>query len=224
MAYTLQEFRDLVRAQLDTDAEELTDTLLNAWLREGWRFCVNRNRRWPFYASTWSVPVVVGTSAYTVADLGTTGNEISELEAILDDEGVPLRWLGHQQANGHFINSTGKPTHWNATAGVLRLYPNPDNSFTFTALGYREPVEWVGTNTAATSDLPAEFDDAILNWSIGRAFQRQEDGDLGVMHLDQAEVILRQLQKKYMKHASSFPLVLNDGVRVNTDRAVVWNV
>ena len=36
--------------------------------------------------------------------------------------------------------------------------------------------------------------------------------------------IMRQLQKKYMKHASSFPLVLNDGVRVNTDRAVVWNV
>jgi hypothetical protein len=110
-------------------------------------------------------------------------------------------------------------------AGQIRLFPTPESVQTFTAFGWREPAEWVATNNAgATSDLPDVFDDVILEWSLGRAFQRQEDGDLGVMHLDQAEVLLRQLQRRFMKHVSSAPMILNDGVHVMAERPVNWSV
>lgn len=224
MAYTLQEFRDLVRAQLDTDSDDLTDALLNVWVREGWRLCVNRNRRWPFYRSSWSVAVTPSVGVYAFGDLGSPGNDVGEIEAVLDEQDRPLTWVGFEQAESLLAQADSRPTHWTIVADQLRLFPTPNDAFTFTAYGYRSPVEWVGTNAGATTDLPDPFDDVILNWCLGRAFQRQEDGDLGVMHLDQADFILRQLQKKYMHYGSSFPLVLNDGVRRTVERPVVWGV
>lgn len=224
MSYTLQDFRDLVRAQLDTDADDLTNPLIDAWVREGWRTCVNRNRRWPFYRSTWSVPVQATVAAYSFASLGSPTNQVGELQTVLDHEGNPLTWVGLEQAQKLLSTSSTKPTYWTVEGNSLLLFPTPGDSFTFTAYGYRLPIEWVGVNTGATSDLPDDFDDVILNWCIGRAFQRQEDGDLGVMHLDQSDFLLRQLQKQYMKYGSSFPLVLNDGVRDSVQPSVVWNV
>jgi hypothetical protein len=224
VAYTLQEFRDLVRAQLDTDADDLTDTLVNVWVREGWRVCVNRNRRWPFYRSSWPLTLAPSVGVYPFGDVGVPGNEVAEIEAVLDDEDRPLRWVGFEQGEAMASASGSKPTHWTVVADQVRVFPRPSEPFTFTAYGYRSPVDWVGVDAGASSDLPDEFDDVILNWCLGRAFQRQEDGDLGVMHLDQAEFLLRQLQKRFMHYGSSFPLVLNDGVRRKAERPVVWGV
>ncbi len=224
MSYTLQDFRDLVRAQLDTDSDDLTDRLLDAWVREGWRTCVNRNRRWPFYRSSWTVPVLATVDSYSFASLGSATNEVAELQVLLDHEDKPLTWAGLEQAQVLMSASSSRPTHWTVEGDSLVLFPTPGDSYTFTAYGYRRPVEWVGVDAGETSDLPDDFDDVILNWCIGRAFQRQEDGDMGVMHLDQADFLLRQLQKQYMKYGSSFPLVLNDGVRRPVERPVVWNV
>lgn len=224
MAYTLQDFRDRVRAQLDTDADDLTDLLVDTWVREAWRYCVNRNRRWPFYRSSWQFTTVAATATYDESSLGGPANTVQELDGVLGDDGAPLRWVGFEEAQRSFVDASGEPLFWTVNAGVLRLYPTPDAAFTLTAYGFREPVEWVNGDSSLQSDMPEAFDDVILEWAIGRAFQRQEDGDLGVMHLDQAEVLLRNLQKRWMRHASSAPLVLNDGVRSSVERPVVWNV
>lgn len=224
MAYTLQDFRDLVRAQLDTDIDDLTDRLVDAWVREAWRMCVNRNRRWPFYRSSWSVPVLASVASYSFASLGSPSNDIAEIATVIDDDNKPLTWAGLEQGQMLMSASSSKPTHWTIEGDNLVLYPTPGTAYTYTAYGYRRPVEWGSTSAGETSDLPDDFDDVILNWIVGRAFQRQEDGDLGVMHLDQADFLLRQLQKQYMRYNSSFPLVLNDGVRRPVERPVVWNV
>jgi hypothetical protein len=224
MPYTLQQFRDLVRAQLDTDADDLPDVLVDSWVREGWRFCVNRHRRWPFYETVWPLPVTAGVGVYDERGLGDNGGGVPiEIDAVHDDNGVPLSWIGFNQAGT--LGVSGGPTRfWSRNAGQLYLFPAPETSTNFAAYGSRESYDWVGDGGEATSDLPPEFDDVVLNWVLGRAFQRQEDGDLGVMHLDQAEVLLRQLQRRWMRYMSSAPLVLNGGVPRHGERLVVWDV
>jgi hypothetical protein len=223
-SYTLGEFRNLVRAQLDADSDDLPDTLIDVWVREGWRFCVNRKRRWAFYASQWSFTIgPEGDARVPLESLGTPENSPLEIEAVLA-EAKPLRWVGPTQGIDRFGEQRGEPAHWTQLLNGLVVLPLPNRERTFLALGYRKPVDWVADGGSATSDLPPDFDDVILNWSVGRAFQRQEDGDLGVMHLDQAEVLLRTLERRWTKHAVSAPLILNDGVRDGRARVVNWNV
>jgi hypothetical protein len=225
MSYTLQDFRELTRLQLDTDTDDLPDRLVDSWVREGWRFCVNRNRRWPFYRGEWTFASTAGVPAYDESLLVGSVTAPLELDGVLDADGEPLRWVGFEDGQRNFHGRSGVPKFWSLNAGQIRLFPTPESVQTFSAYGWREPAEWVATdNAGATSDLPDVFDDVILEWSLGRAFQRQEDGDLGVMHLDQAEVLLRQLQRRFMKHASSSPMILNDGVHVTSERPVNWSV
>jgi hypothetical protein len=225
VAYSLQDFRDRVRAQLDTDADDLTDLLVDTWVREAWRYVSNRNRRWPFYRSSWTLTTVAGTATYDESTLGGAANAVQELDGIIDAEGVPLRWVGFEDAQRTLVGQSGVPQFWSVNAGLVRLFPTPAAAYTLTLYGFRQPVEWVdGQNPGNTSDLPDDFDDVLLEWTIGRAFQRQEDGDLGVMHLDQAEVLLRNLQRRWMRQTAAAPLVLNDGVRRVVERPVVWTV
>ncbi len=111
MSYTLQDFRDLVRAQLDTDSDDLTDRLLDTWVREGWRTCVNRNRRWPFYRSSWTVPVLASVDSYSFASLGSATNEVAELQVLLDHEDKPLTWAGLEQAQVLMSAAATTATH-----------------------------------------------------------------------------------------------------------------
>jgi hypothetical protein len=225
MALSLTDFRALIRLQLDSDPEDLTDPLIDSWVREGWRYCVYRNRRWPFYRSAWQFTAVEGNGAYDEGSLGGPANAIQELDAVIGADGAPLRWVGFEEGQRAWGDASGRPLHWTVNAGVLRLYPTPDAAYSMTAYGFRLPVDWVDEAAPGQkSDLPDAFDDVILEWCIGRAYQRQEDGDMGVMHLDQAEVLLRNLQRRYMRQTSSAPLVLNDGVRHSAERAVVWDL
>lgn len=225
MAYTLQDFRELVRLQLDTDEDDLPDRLVDVWVREAWRWVTNRNRRWPFYRSDWSLSTAATVTDYPLAGLTVGGSEPHEVDAVVDDRGIPLRWVGAVDGVREFGVTSGRPQAWTVDGDTLRVFPNPDGAYVLAVSGFRKPVEWVdGANSGATSDLPDVFDDVMLEWVVGRAFQRQEDGDLGVMHLDQAEVLLRGLQRRFMRQTSAHPLVLNGGVERTAGRTVVWNL
>jgi hypothetical protein len=225
MSYTLQDFRELTRLQLDTDADDFPDRLVDAWVREGWRFCVNHNRRWPFLRGEWSVTTTAGVGFYPVDALVGVG-DVGELDGVVAATGRPLVWVGFDEAQRAFGSSdNGEPSHWSMSAAGLRLFPVPDAVQTLRVYGWVEPTDWVvGSDGGATSGLPAGFDDVILEWCIGRAFQRQEEGSLGVMHLDQADVLLRKLKSRLMPHMSSHPLILNDGVGFGGVRRAVWDV
>jgi len=225
VAYTLQDFRDLTRIQLDTDTDDLPDRLIDSWVREGWRFCVNHNRRWPFLRGEWSVTTDPNVGVYPV-DALVGSYVVGELDAVVAATGRPLVWVGFDEAQRAFGGSdSGEPTHWTVFAAGLRLFPTPDAVQTLGVYGWLEPADWVaGGLGGATSGLPDGFDDVILEWCIGRAFQRQEEGSLGVMHLDQADVMLRKLKSRLMPHMSSHPLILNDGVGFSNVQRVVWNV
>lgn len=227
MGYTVQQFRSLLRDQLDTDSEDISDSLIDAWLREGWRYCVHRRRRWPFLRGTWKLAVAGGLNVYplTAFTQSTPSGAVPlEVDAVFDADGRPLRWVGFEQAQNTFSrNPSGTPRYWSADPVNLFLYPVPQASTTVQLWGWREPTLWPA-GEGSTTQIPSEFDDVILNWSIGRAFQRQEEGDLGVMHLDQAEVLLKQLERRFGKHAASAPMILSDGVPPPAERPVAWNV
>jgi hypothetical protein len=95
-------------------------------------------------------------------------------------QGFPLRPLSVEEADqmlgnsGVAVNSgypTGTPTHYWVYAGKINLYPAPANSGTGDiALNYTKYPTPV-TTTSDVPELPAEYDNRIVEYCIAQAFE-----------------------------------------------------
>lgn len=202
MSYTLQQFRDLVRATLDLGVADLTDSLVDSWIREGLERAQGR-REWPFYETSWSFTTAVDDENYTFAAVAAahpSGYEVEEIRSIRAQK-WPLKPMPLEEMDRRSPLSSareGTPTHWTTFSTNVFLYPRPTAVETLQARGIRKPADFVTAgDPAGTHDLPKEFDSVILNWAIGRAYAHQDEPQSAVYYADLSEVTLSDLEKRY---------------------------
>lgn len=203
MSYTLQEFRDLVRATLDLDETDLTDLLVDEWVRDGATRAQSKRQEWPFFSDTWTFNAVAADDTYTLQEITTaTGNgfDIAEIRQVRG-QSWDLQWQDIHDKDLHSTQSsprTGTPTHWSQWEnGDLVLWPQPTATETHQIRGFREPKDWVRDGAAGESDMPMAFDSPILNWAIGRAYAQQDEPATALYYADMADLRLDELVARY---------------------------
>lgn len=215
MALNLQQIRDYVRVHLDIEIEDLPDTVLDIFIREGSKRIERAEDRWPFYEKVFPLTTVAAQRDYVFA------TDIAEdLESVhgIRGEQWEMRNLGVDQGDMRWprnISQTGEPSHFAVWNKTLRLYPDPDGAYDLLIRGYRKPLDWVTTGAGESPDLPDELHNTVALWALSRAYNQQEDPELGAVYERMFSDELNEFRRRIAaEETRPQPLVLNSRVRV----------
>ena len=164
----LSDMRDYVRNIVDITSNDIADTTMNTFLREGYDVMVYSEKRWPFYEVATTFDTVADQKDYTLSDVATNlsithdGVTFSGASA---PKNVGLREVASMKTTNHVLefigyddadivyplesNTTGDPWYWSMWGGTtgamtLRLYPTPGGVKTISVRGYRNAIEFGG--------------------------------------------------------------------------------
>tara|TARA_R100000808_G_C2147983_1_gene156016 strand:- start:2266 stop:3072 length:807 start_codon:yes stop_codon:yes gene_type:complete len=183
----LSALRTQVRDIVDITSSDISDTVMNNLIREGYDTIVYSEKRWPFYEVALQFDTVGGQKDYSMADVATnlsithdgvtfSGGSapknvgLREIASLKSDSQV-IEFIGYDTGDVIYplnSNSTGNPWYWSmwasgssASAGIsnqtIRIYPTPGSGETIYLRGYRNPVEF-GGNTAIARTAIADTD------------------------------------------------------------------
>ena len=187
----LSDMRDYVRNIVEITSNDIADTTMNTFLREGYDVIVFSEKRWPFYETAVTFDTVASQKDYSMSDVATNlsfthdGVTFSGASA---PSNVGLREIASLKTTNHVLeyigydvgdliypldsNTTGRPWYWSmwssgssASAGIsnqtIRLYPTPGSVQTISVRGYRNAVDF-GGNTAVYRTAIADANTADL--------------------------------------------------------------
>lgn len=173
-ALTVQNIIDRVRNQFgDANGAQVTDAMVINWINDGMREIVVQNDLLQVTGSSNSVANQVEYSLPAgilrmrrVAYSGQTLRPITLEEA---DELIP----SHASVVGGVAGTnypTGTPTHYWIWSGKISFFPAPDTANVALTLYYtRYPTAVEATGD--TPELPAEYDNRIVEYCLAQAFE-----------------------------------------------------
>jgi hypothetical protein len=168
--------RNTVRDITDLDSEDLPDSLLNLYLRDGYYRILDLEKRWTFLEKTFTFNTVAEQREYPIANF--TADPISQVVSIVDNTNIGLRldMVGHDMAEQTYVGSydtSGDPLFYSIWEGKVHLFPKPNNVRTLTVRAYREPIDWI--NAEGNVDASANLHFALVYYACSRVYQRLED-------------------------------------------------
>lgn len=208
MALNLQQIRDFVRAHLDIEAEDLPDTVLDIFIREGSKRIERAEERWPFYETTYDLPTVVAQRDYLFTDISP---ELDSIHGIRGEQ-WELKYIGADYGDKRWprnIQQTAEPSHFTTWGTTLRLYPDPDQIYDLIVRAYRKPLDWVAQGSGGTPDFPDELHNTVATWALSKAYTQQEDIEMGQVYERQFADELNEFRRRLNNTPQPQPLVLN---------------
>ena len=220
----LQELRDAVRLQLDRDTEDLPDTLLDLYIREGFQRSIQQEREWPFYATEWAATTEVSTEGQF-----SFPSDLAGLVEITDSDGHPLIHLGHSMAAASFgaasdIDNTADPAYFSVWGTTVYLWPLPSETATYQIRGYRLPADWVSGGAGAEVDADERLHLPIVHYACSRVYAQDEDEVLQAAYEQSWIAGVGVAREDIMRPQRPTLLVLNSALATPTRRAVSLEV
>jgi hypothetical protein len=193
----LSDFRTYIRNHLDLTAADLTDDIVDEFIREGALMVQYARQRWHFYQTTWTLTTAIDQGAYNVETdpvSSPTGYVVAEIKHLYRPDGTEIFFDSVDVADGG--ESSGNPESYRTWGTTLTLVPTPTAIEAIQVVGYRKPVDWVDVGAGEMPDTPAVFDGVIRLWALGRAYAHQEDHGAAGFYSDHASFHLDRLVKQ----------------------------
>jgi hypothetical protein len=172
--------RDLVRTQLDLDDTDLPDTLLDAYIQEGYDRALNLEQRWPFFEHRWTIDVPADGRAMMPVDS-------SFIEWMYGADGYLLRKIPARlslMSHPPGLTSNGTPRSWARVYRNLFLTPPPGAAATMTAIGYRNGDTWMEAGASSECDCDRRLHIPICWYACSLGYAQQEDEVLEITYLN----------------------------------------
>lgn len=211
MAMTLQQMRDYIRLHLDLDEDDLPNTLVDIFIREGSKRVERAEVRWPFYEATYPLATAPGVADY---DKTAISDELDQITALSNPTFGMLNWIGEQDYLDllqRYPSTTSRPIYFSEWANTLSLFPTPNDVYNLTIRAYRKPNDWVAEGAGGTPDLPDELHNTVALWAMAKAYAQQEDPELQALYERQFSDELNEFRRRLNITPLSQPLVLNGG-------------
>lgn len=128
--------------------------------------------------------------------------------------GKPIKNLEFNDALNYIIGSdqdaTGDPTIWYLKAGVLKLWPVPDKTYTngLTIYFNRKPAKVTGAGDML--GIPDNFYNAVLQLVMSYAYEMDENPQMAQMKSQQAEKSINIQQNQTTPQSQYFPTIQVD--------------
>ena len=206
----LSEIRTIVRLHLESDNTEFPDQLVDHWIREGW-LEAHRHGDWPFLDTTWELATALPATPFDrIRDID--GARPKDIRSVRVAEGE-LTPINPDTAQTMISFAVGGSLEYWATRGgrTLLIAPPPSEATDFMIQGYRAPMEWISDGDQATPDLPEDLHIALVYYALGRAFQRLDDPQSAIHHLDLYNAVLTSTATDLVSAQSDGDIVIGGG-------------
>lgn len=215
-AMTIAEMRAQVRSVVDIDATDISDTVLNNMLGQGYDTIVYSEKRWPFFEARTTFSTVDGTKDYTLTTIAGAPDAISqgmrEVVAMRNDDHV-LEYIGSDDADWNYplnVATSGSPWEWSFWNDTVRLYPTPSAVETVYVRGLRKADSFgVGSSDSTTPDLPEPFHPVLVTYATAKAYLQQEDPTMANQYHAQFLADLDNVARRYADVPAPQPMVAN---------------
>ena len=236
---TLQQMRDQVRSVVDIDTTDISDTVLDNMIGQGFDTIVYSEKRWGFYETTTTFNTVGGTNKYTLATIAAAPDAITqgirEIMSLRNDDHV-LEFIGNDNADFIYplnVTTSGQPWEWSFWNDTVCMYPTPDGAAVIHARVTRYPTDFgVGSAAGSSPDLPTPFHPILVTYAIAKAYLQQEDPVMAQQYLLQFQTDLDNIGRRYADTPAPQPMVANSrmatrysfgrGLRYSSSGGVIW--
>tara|TARA_R100001463_G_scaffold47740_1_gene96822 strand:- start:1794 stop:2519 length:726 start_codon:yes stop_codon:yes gene_type:complete len=215
-AMTLDDIRNQTRDVIDIDSSDISDTVLNRIIGQGYDTIAYSEKRWGFYETETTFQTVAGTSDYTIATVGANITQgIREVIAIRDDDHV-MAYVGRDEGdrdNPLDVSTSGDPWEWSFWNDTVRFYPTPDTVKTIYVRCVRFPTDFPSNAASAagseTPDLPNPFHPVLTTYVIAKAYLQQEDPVMANQYMNQYAMELDNVARRYADTPAPQPMIAN---------------
>lgn len=204
---TLDELRNMVRAQTQTTGPELPDPLIDWYLEQGYQRTINAEVAWPFFEQEWSLTIDPDqTTAILPGDVNVPG-----IITLINDatgwrlEQIP-QWLGEDNYGGQMAPTTF-PVQYSIWGNEVNFWPVTMSSEvrTFTLRGYRKPILWLTSSNEP--DCDARLHLPLVHYAVALAYEQQEDETLNTTYMDRWQRDVEMAHAQIMKPRHHRPLI-----------------
>ena len=233
MALNISQLRSLVEditsLQIGNGTgDDISQDLVDTYIREGFQRIISLDDRWPYFQASYSLSTVNNQRAYTTGFTRTapstvtnlTFDDIFEIISVTNetDAGNQLIYIDNFRAETVWVGTNdiaGIPSYFSLWAGQLQLWPKPDDVYTLTIRGYREPsYAWL-TDTGQNVDLDDEFHIMLINFVVSRCFQFQEDPQMAQVYMQHFDTGVSLSRANLTAPNSNQPLILSGGFQTD---------
>jgi len=215
-AMTIAEMRAQVRSVVDIDATDISDTVMNNMLGQGFDLIVYSEKRWPFFEVRTTFSTADETKDYTLTTIAAAPDAVSEglreIMALRNDDHV-LEYIGSDDADWNYplnVATVGSPWEWSFWNDTVRLYPTPNGVQTIYVRGLRDATPFgVGTADGTEPDLPDPFHPVLVQYATGKAYLQQEDPVMANQYHGQFLADLDNVARRYADVPAPQPMVAN---------------
>lgn len=207
----LSDIRSKCREIVDMDTIDVSDGLLNMYIKDGYDRMISLERRWPFLEKSYTLTTVAGTNAYTLSDVGD--GDVREVTSVVDGGvgGVRLTLIDHADAEAFWLGSQGtegRPMHFSVWQQQLHLWPTPIGVYELSLRGYRKPVDWSADDVTEV-DADVRLHQSLVYYAVAQLYQLQEDVPLARFYRDSFDEAVRLAASDIMRVSSHRPLVFS---------------
>ena len=216
----IQEMRAYIRSVVEIDSGDISDDVLNRFLGEGYDQMVYSEKRWPWYETTGTFVTALKADGspqqdYTLDEVSATvTNGLREIQSLRRNNQV-ISYVGIDDGDIAYpvnLTGSGNSAFWSYWGETVRLYPIPSAGDTIYVRGYKNPGAW-GAGTAdgnAPPDFPEPFHIVIATYGLARAYEQQEDLEMGSTYYNLFARELDNLRGRYLDSPAPQPLILNN--------------
>lgn len=217
----LQELRDAVRNQLDLDEDDVPNSTLDLWIRDGYQESINTAQHWPFFQATWDVEVDGDSDGFV------RPANLSSVSALLDVETGERLWqIGHEAAEDAMLGrgGGGRPMMFSVWGDFVWLWPRPLEPRNYRLRGYRAPVDWVSNGAGAEVDADVRLHSLIAHYACARAYAQLEDDVLEQIYRQQWLASLDNARRAIIRPDVGTPIILNGGLGAGLRASARWRL
>jgi hypothetical protein len=209
----LAEIRSKVREIVDMDTDDVSDALLNMYIKDGYDRMISLERRWPFLEKSYTLSTVNGQKGYTISAIGS--GDVREITSVVEGSigGIRLTLVDHADAEAFWLgtqDTVGRPMHFSVWEQKLYIWPTPDAAYTLALRGFRKPTDWTA-NDATQVDADDRLHQSLVYYAVAQLYQLQEDVQLARFYRDSFDEAVRLAASDILRVSSHRPLVYSGG-------------
>ena len=209
----LTEIRSKIREIVDLDQQDVSDTLLNMYIKDGFERIIALERRWPSYQKTFNLSTVAGQRAYPMNAIGD-GN-LREVISLVDTSAVGnrLEFISYDDAEAVWVGSydqTSRPLYYTFWEDQIHLWPKPDAVYPLVVRGYRKSNDWSSSDSTQV-DADARLHQSLVYYGVAQIYQLQEDVELATFYRKTFDEAVRLAVSDIMRPSSQRPFAVSDG-------------